>query len=326
MLCFLLNRGRPWGPGGASPRFRGRGFGPSGPMGPSMRRGGGANGGGGPFFRGRGGAGPPRFGNPNYGGDPGWGPPMYGPPPGMGYGNQMELWVETKTEDSKSYFYHAMTRETTWTRPEGPHIKIMSQAEVEGMNATKNQQQSHQQMPPQQQQQIPAQNNSAEHIEDGATTGIEAKPENGQTGSEENIVAPSTDSPLVDTSQQPKIDNADNVNAHSVNGPAHFTVVPQQQQIPPQIPPQMTSPFTSPPPFVAPQYGMPPPGFGGFPPGPWPMPWQHQPVCTNPLAFFGIYTTTFSIILINPNYLINSQHNRLNQNRSLPSLESSSQR
>ena len=45
-----------------------------------------------------------------------------------------ELWVETPTEDGKSYYYHAMTRETTWTRPEGPNIKIMTQSEVETMN------------------------------------------------------------------------------------------------------------------------------------------------------------------------------------------------
>lgn len=44
------------------------------------------------------------------------------------------MWVETPTEDGKSYYYHAMSRETTWTRPEGPNIKIMTQSEVETMN------------------------------------------------------------------------------------------------------------------------------------------------------------------------------------------------
>jgi transcription elongation regulator 1 len=42
-----------------------------------------------------------------------------------------ELWVETKTADSKSYYYAASSRETTWTRPEGPNIKVMTQAEFE---------------------------------------------------------------------------------------------------------------------------------------------------------------------------------------------------
>lgn len=42
------------------------------------------------------------------------------------------MWVETKTNDSKSYYYHAVTRETTWSRPvEGPHVKVMTQPEFE---------------------------------------------------------------------------------------------------------------------------------------------------------------------------------------------------
>lgn len=39
--------------------------------------------------------------------------------------------METKTADSKSYYYAASSRETTWTRPEGPNIKVMTQAEFE---------------------------------------------------------------------------------------------------------------------------------------------------------------------------------------------------
>lgn len=44
-----------------------------------------------------------------------------------------EIWVETKAGDDRSYYYHAVTRETTWTRPDGPNVKIMTQAEVEEM-------------------------------------------------------------------------------------------------------------------------------------------------------------------------------------------------
>ncbi|EDV48028.1 transcription elongation regulator 1 isoform X2 [Drosophila erecta] len=44
-----------------------------------------------------------------------------------------EIWVETKAEDGRSYYYHAVTRETTWSRPDGPGVKIMTQAEVEEM-------------------------------------------------------------------------------------------------------------------------------------------------------------------------------------------------
>ncbi|XP_035912606.1 transcription elongation regulator 1 [Anopheles stephensi] len=45
-----------------------------------------------------------------------------------------DLWVETKTADGKSYYYHAISRETTWTRPEGPNVNVMTQAEVEALN------------------------------------------------------------------------------------------------------------------------------------------------------------------------------------------------
>lgn len=47
----------------------------------------------------------------------------------------IEFWVETKTDAGKSYFYHSVTRETTWTRPEGRNVKVQTQAEHEAMNA-----------------------------------------------------------------------------------------------------------------------------------------------------------------------------------------------
>ncbi|XP_072390987.1 transcription elongation regulator 1 [Diabrotica undecimpunctata] len=44
-----------------------------------------------------------------------------------------EIWVETKTGEGKSYYYNARTRETTWTKPDGPNIKVISQDQVEAM-------------------------------------------------------------------------------------------------------------------------------------------------------------------------------------------------
>lgn len=70
--------------------------------------------------------------------------PLSQPPPEV----PIVLWVETKTDSGKSYYYHSVTRETTWTKPEGLGVKIVSQSELELMNAKKQQQQQHQQMPP----------------------------------------------------------------------------------------------------------------------------------------------------------------------------------
>jgi transcription elongation regulator 1 len=41
-----------------------------------------------------------------------------------------DIWVETKASEGKSYFYNARTRETTWTKPEGPAVKIITQEQV----------------------------------------------------------------------------------------------------------------------------------------------------------------------------------------------------
>lgn len=41
-----------------------------------------------------------------------------------------EVWVETKAGDGKSYYYHAKSRETTWTKPEGPNVKVLTQQQV----------------------------------------------------------------------------------------------------------------------------------------------------------------------------------------------------
>ncbi|KAH1027397.1 hypothetical protein HUJ05_000911 [Dendroctonus ponderosae] len=158
------------GPNGPPPRFRGRGgFGPP----PGMFRGRGGPPPlfrGGPPLRGPPGFnGPP----PNFGDNgPNWGPPgmnrgpppnlMGGPPPfgappmmsglpgvpgaagypdGSSRSNEQspsldatnEIWVETKTGEGKSYYYNARSRETTWTKPEGPNIKVITQDQVEAM-------------------------------------------------------------------------------------------------------------------------------------------------------------------------------------------------
>lgn len=44
-----------------------------------------------------------------------------------------ELWIETKTADGKCYYYHGITRQTTWTKPTGLNVQVMTQAEVENM-------------------------------------------------------------------------------------------------------------------------------------------------------------------------------------------------
>lgn len=46
-----------------------------------------------------------------------------GVPPGK------ELWIETKTSEGKSYYYHAISRETVWERPVDQ--VILEQAELQ---------------------------------------------------------------------------------------------------------------------------------------------------------------------------------------------------
>lgn len=41
--------------------------------------------------------------------------------------------METKSAEGKSYYYNARSRETTWTKPDGPNIKVISQDQVEAM-------------------------------------------------------------------------------------------------------------------------------------------------------------------------------------------------
>ncbi len=62
-------------------------------------------------------------------------PPLMGRPSELVDGtpakeDDLEIWVETKTAEGKSYYYHAKSRDTTWTKPEGENIKIISQEQV----------------------------------------------------------------------------------------------------------------------------------------------------------------------------------------------------
>ncbi|PVD29410.1 hypothetical protein C0Q70_08661 [Pomacea canaliculata] len=81
---------------------------------------------------------PPGFPPPNFNmPPPGFPPTSGGMGPQMGQGGlagldpNQELWVETKTAEGKVYYYHARTREASWTKPE--NCKIITQEEVEAM-------------------------------------------------------------------------------------------------------------------------------------------------------------------------------------------------
>lgn len=47
--------------------------------------------------------------------------------------DQSEIWIETKTENGKCYYYNAKTRETTWTKPE--NAKLFTQEQFQNTTA-----------------------------------------------------------------------------------------------------------------------------------------------------------------------------------------------
>lgn len=75
----------------------------------------------------------PPGGPPSFQGPP---PGQHGPPPGQqapppfGGMNLAKVWVETKNDEGKPYYYNAQSRETTWSKPEGDGVRILTQQEV----------------------------------------------------------------------------------------------------------------------------------------------------------------------------------------------------
>ncbi|XP_055310123.1 transcription elongation regulator 1 isoform X2 [Sitodiplosis mosellana] len=291
-------RGR-WNAGATSPRFRGRGgFGPN-QMGQQIRGRGGPQ-----YFRGgRGGARFPNSGNF----DPNWnGPPMYGNSH-MGFGNQqgnqqgdqqnapfhqrnnfnqVELWVETKTDEGKSYYYNAITRETTWTRPEGHSVKIMGQNEVEAMQAAKIQQQQQQQPDQQQpdsqltqttlQENTPGTGGNQANADSSESETVQLNGDNkSESNGQANMDASSGSTPNESTKgdqPSPNLNSTTTTQPPPQQTPAVQPLMnmPMQNQAPPPM-----QQFNTPPPFTG--FGMPPPNYM-YPPNPWnPMPWQ-QPI------------------------------------------------
>ncbi|XP_046625933.1 transcription elongation regulator 1 isoform X1 [Neodiprion virginianus] len=270
----------PPGPGG--PRFRGPPpFDPSwGPMGP-----------------------PNLMGPPNMMGPPGMPPPHmmngplgagpYGPPPGMGppsmnQGAQVagqqtqqqihqsqtnipgldlngEVWVETKTGDGKSYFYNIRTRETTWTKPEGPNVKVMAQDQLEQLVHGAAKQGTGSTTPTGTIQSQPAETRVTQSGEQ--VTGSSETQSQAATSTPSSATTAPASEPT-DTSVQPEISQTNAspsaVSALATNGTANMmqpppNMLPMQHRMPTN---QFGGPIPTP--FGAAPFGMPPPGFQAF--------------------------------------------------------------
>ncbi|KAF5276039.1 hypothetical protein FQA39_LY00835 [Lamprigera yunnana] len=210
--------------------------------------------------------GPPGMmgGPPNMTGGP---PPMmsgaaglnqFGPPgsmptsPNMSLDANSEIWVETKTPEGKAYYYNARSRETTWTKPEGQSVKVISQDQVEAMAQ--------------------------------AATTTTTTPQGTSTAAQAALAQANVTNKTEEI-EELKGENANKLNtsgSSAANGPLQPAGLMQG-------PPPGMGPFGGPPgggQFGGPPFGMPPPGFqGNWGPGapPWagghpgPTPWGMPP-------------------------------------------------
>ncbi|VEN35256.1 unnamed protein product [Callosobruchus maculatus] len=143
-----------------------------------------------------------------------------------------EVWVETKTPEGKSYYYNARSRETTWTKPDGPNVKVISQDQVEAMAA---------------------------QVTTGGPPGL-----GGPTGPPLNT-STAAQAALAQASitNKPETVQANEDSKNNKEGlPAHLAAPSGMLQPPPGMFPGVPPGQFAPSPF-----GLPPPG---FPPGAWP--------------------------------------------------------
>ncbi|XP_077259169.1 transcription elongation regulator 1 isoform X1 [Temnothorax americanus] len=298
-------------PGPAGPRFRGPPpFDPSwGPMGPPNFMGP-------PNLMGPPGMPPPHMMN----GPMGAGPGPYGPPPGMGPPNMNsipgqqqppqqaqqqsnipgldlngEVWVETKAADGKSYYYNIRTRDTTWTKPEGPNVKVMVQDQLEQLVHGASKQATTRSTTP-----TPSSSTPTKMSENRISQGGEQSSSNNTDAINQLSTAPPGTGPPPTLNDTPDV-NAQASETNQSNGTAPTTVTntppintpavntnvmqPPPNMIPMQhrMPNQFGNPIATQ--FGATPFGMPPPGFqpfGGYgpPQTSWGMPQMPHGVMT----------------------------------------------
>ncbi|XP_050536238.1 transcription elongation regulator 1 [Daktulosphaira vitifoliae] len=160
-------------------------------------------------------------------------PPQSGPPVMSG-----EVWIETKAGDGKPYYYNARSRETTWNKPTGPNITVISQEQVETLGNPNTAQTNY------------GRPNDCDQISNDPNKAVDEK--------------------MLGANDQGGLMSAQNVGVPPMGG-MHGQMMPPMMGPPPgmmppntMMPPPNFPPFGGPPPF-----GMPPPGFP--PQAPWGM-------------------------------------------------------